>query len=263
MSSHTNFATYPSLIDRVVVISGGAMGIGASFVEHFAVQGSQVVFLDIAADAAADLVQQVSSLGVAHHPVFHQCDLTEIEGSLKAAANTILRTHPRIHVLINNAAGTMKTEKKPTLEVTTDHWNAGLNVNLRHQFFLTQALMPGLLAAENASIINMGSISWAIPATGSLVYTTSKAAVVGLTRTLAHEFGPKGVRVNSIMPGSISTEREKRDVLTPEYEALVLGRQAIKRLLQPADVARMALWLAADDSGGVTNQSLVVDGGWT
>jgi D-xylose 1-dehydrogenase len=263
MSSHNKFAKYPSLVDRVVVISGGAMGIGASFVEHFAVQGSQVHFLDIATDAAEELIQKVSSLQVKHQPVFHRCDLTDIEGSLKPTAAGILNKHPKVHAVINNAAGTVKTEKRPSLEISLDHWEASLNVNLRHQFFLTQALMPGLLAAENPSIINMGSITWAIPATGILGYTTSKAGVVGLTRTLAHEFGPKGVRVNSIMPGSISTEREKRDVLTPEYEARVLGNQAIKRLLQPDDVARTALWLVADDSGGVTNQSIHVDGGWT
>lgn len=238
------------------------MGIGASMVEHFAIQGSQVIFLDILGDTAADLIQRVASLKVAHRPIFHQCDLTDIDGALKPVAAKILVKYPKVDALINNAAGTAKDERKPTMDITPDRWDTSLNVNLRHQFFLTQALMPGLLAAGAASIINMGSISWAVPLTGSLTYVTSKAAVVGLTRTLAHEFGPKGVRVNSIMPGSIATEREKRDVHTPEYTALVLGRQAIKRLLQPEDIARTALWLVADDSEGVTNQSIVVDGGW-
>ncbi|EON95742.1 putative nad dependent epimerase dehydratase family protein [Phaeoacremonium minimum UCRPA7] len=262
MSFRGRYATYPSLEGRVVVISGGAMGIGASMVEHFAMQGSQVIFLDIAAQAATDLIQRVLGLGAPHRPAFYQCDLTDIDGALKPVAAKILADHPKVDGLINNAAGTAKGEKKPTMDITPEDWEASFNVNLRHQFFLTQALMPGLLATGAASVVNMGSISWAIPATGALAYTTCKAAVVGLTRTLAHEFGPEGVRVNSIMPGSIATEREKRDVHTPEYKALVLGRQAIKRLLQPDDIARTALWLIADDSGGFTNQSIVVDGGW-
>ncbi|KAH8893676.1 NAD(P)-binding protein [Thozetella sp. PMI_491] len=263
MSSRSQYATYPSLAGRVVVISGGAMGIGASMVEHFALQGSRVIFLDIAADTAAALIQKIVGLKVAHPPIFHQCDLTDIDGALRPTAAKILAEYPTIDVLVNNAAGTAKNEKQPTLEMTQEAWDASLGVNLRHQFFLTQALMPGLLASGAASIINMGSISWTIPATGCVGYTTSKAAVVGLTKTLAHEFGPQGVRVNSIMPGSIATEREKRDVHTPEYKALVLGRQAIKRLLEPEDIARTTLWLASDDSAGMTNQSITVDGGWT
>ena len=256
------YATYPSLADRVVVISGGAMGIGASMVEHFATQGARVVFLDILTDSATELVERVASLDVAHRPVFHQCDLTDIDGALKPTAAKILGDFPKVDALINNAAGTGKDARRPTMEITAADWDASLNVNLRHQFFLTQALMPGLLAAGSASVINMGSISWAIPSTGSLSYVASKAAVVGLTRTLAHEFGPKGVRFNSIMPGSIATEREKQEVHTPEYKALVLESQAIKRLLQPEDIARTALWLVADDSNGITNQNIVVDGGW-
>lgn len=237
------------------------MGIGASMVEHFARQGSQVVFLDILPGAAMDLIQRVADLNIVHRPVFHQCDLADVDGAIKPIAAKILAEFPRVHALINNAAATAKSTRKPTLEITSEDWDMSLNVNLRHQFFLTQALMPGMLAS-GASIINMGSISWAIPATGSVPYVASKAAVVGLTRTLAHELGSKGIRVNSIMPGSIATEREKRDVHTPEYKALVMDRQAIKTFLQPADVARAALWLVADDSQGVTNQSIVVDGGW-
>lgn len=239
------------------------MGIGASMVEHFATQGSRVIFLDFQADAAADLIQKVSDIGVTHRPVFFHCDLTDVDGALKPVAAKILADYPIVHGLINNAAGTRVGETIPTMDFTSDQWDASINVNLRHQFFLTQALMPGLLAAGAASIINMGSISWTIPQIGTVGYVTSKAAVVGLTKTLAHEFGSKGVRVNSIMPGSIATEREKRDVHTPEYKALVLQRQAIKRLLQPEDIARTALWLVADDSEGVTNQSIVVDGGWS
>ncbi|KAJ9145033.1 Short-chain dehydrogenase/reductase SDR [Pleurostoma richardsiae] len=263
MAEKTKYAVYPSLADRVIVVSGGAMGIGAAIVEQFARQGSQVIFLDIDADAAGRLVEKVDSLRVAHRPIFHHCDLGDIDGAVKPVTTKILADFPRVHGLINNAAATAKEAKTPTMDITPEIWGRSLDLNLRHQFFLTQALMPGLLAAGESSVINMGSISWVIPATGTLSYTTSKAAVVGLTRTLAHEFGPKGVRVNSIMPGSIATEREKREIHTPEYKALVLDRQAVKRLLQPEDVARTALWLVADDGAGITNQSIVIDGGWT
>ncbi len=262
MGDSSNYAKYPSLNGRVVVITGGAMGIGASMVENFSQQGSQVVFLDIEDDAANKVVEKVAHLaGVSHRPIFHHCDVTDIEGELQPTAAKILADFPRVDCLVNSAALGMV---KPTEEITPEWWNRALSVNLSHHFFLTQALLPGLLqAAGTAAIVNLGSISWAIPATGLVPYTTSKAAIMGLTRTLAHELGPRGIRVNSIMPGSISTEREIRNVLTPEYEAKVLGSQAIKRLLVPAEIARTAMWLCADDSSGMTNQSIRVDGGWT
>ncbi|TQV98190.1 hypothetical protein V2A60_006139 [Cordyceps javanica] len=262
MTDHAQFATYPSLKDRVVVLTGGSMGIGASMVEHFAVQGAQVVFLDIDDDAAAATAGRVAALGVvAHAPVYHHCDVSDIAGSLQPTAAAILAAFPRVDCLVNSAAAGMR---RPTADVTPEWWARAVDVNLSHHFFLTQALLPGLrAAAPTASVVNMGSISWAVPATGLVPYTTMKAAVVGLTRTLAHELGPHGVRVNSIMPGSIATERELREVMTPEYERLVLGSQAIKRLLVPAEIARTALWLCSDDSSGMTNQSIRVDGGWT
>lgn len=255
----TMFATYPSLGERVVVISGGASGIGASMVEGFALQGARVIFLDITADAATELIQRLTQLGPKHIPLYIQCDVTDIDGSLRPAAVRILKDFPIIDAIINNAAS---DARQPTLDITTDQWDHGLDVNLRHVFFLTQALMQGLVAAKSASVVNMGSITWAIPGVGLVPYIASKAAIVGLTRTLAHEFGPQGVRFNSIMPGAIATERQRREVFTPEYEAHVLGRQALKRILQPEEVARLAMWLVADDSSGVTNQSIVVDGGW-
>lgn len=259
MSRSTKYAIYPSLAHRVVVISGGATGIGASMVEAFALQGAQVVFLDIQPTTAHDLTQKLVNAKAIHPPVYHECDVTDIENAVKPVAAKILAQFSRIDALINNAANDVR---QPTMEVTQEQWDSGIAVNLRHQFFLTQALIPGLIAAGSASVINMGSITWAIPGTGLVPYVASKAAIVGLTKTLAHEFGPQGIRVNSIMPGAFATDRQKRYILTPEYEAHVLERQALKRILQPDEVARMALWLAADDSSGVTNQSIVVDGGW-
>ncbi|KAL6874971.1 NAD(P)-binding protein [Trichoderma novae-zelandiae] len=262
MAEHQpQFAVYPSLVDRTIVISGGAQGIAAEMVEQFSLQGSQVIFLDVEDDLAASLAQKISAKGVKHEPVYLHCDVVQVDQELKPTAARILQQHPRIDGLINSAARAMA---KPTRDITTAWWDESVAVNLRHQFFLTQALLPGLLLASgHASVINMGSINWAVSATGQAPYTTSKAGVVGLTRTLAHEFGPRGVRVNSIMPGSIATARERAVVLTPEYEAKVLGHQAIKRLIEPVEVARMAMWLMADDSAAVTNQSMTIDGGWT
>lgn len=263
MPEPSRYATYPSLVDKVIVVSGGANGIGACLVEHLAFQSAQVIFLDIASELAHELVAKLATLGVTHKPDFRYCDLTDI-AALNSTATNILAEYPTIHGLVNNAAGGPKAQRIPTTEVTPESWEFGINVNLRHQFFLTQALLPGLLAAEgSASVINMGSITWTIPVTGLPVYTMCKAAIAGLTRTLAREFGPQGIRFNSIMPGSVATEAEKRDVLTPEYKAMVLSNQAIKRSVEPEDIARTALWLLSRDSSAITQQSIVVDGGWT
>lgn len=259
MAASSIYATYPSLSDKVVVVSGGATGIGASFVEEFTAQGARVMFLDIQEQASVDLIERLKAQNPKHIPIFMQCDVTDVEGSIKPVAARILKLFPNIDGLINNAAN---DARQPTLDITLDQWDRGVAVNLRHVFFLTQALTPGLIESGSGSVINMGSISWAIPSTGLAPYIASKSAIVGLTKTLAHEFGPRGVRVNSIMPGAIATERQRQDVLTPEYQAVILDRQAIKRILQPSEIARLALWLVADDSAAMTNQSIVVDGGW-
>ena len=258
----SQYATYPSLRDRVVVITGGATGIGAALVTAFARQGAKTIILDINMEAGQKLATDLAAEnGVSHPPEVLECNLADIEGSLKPVAAQILERHACIHALINNAGNDARMQ---TPDVTVSQWDDTLGINLKPVFFLTQALMPGLKAAgAAASIVNLSSISWVIPAVGHAPYIASKAGIVGLTRTLAHELGPvSGLRVNSIMPGAIETERQKRDVLTPGYRKMVLNRQALKRLVQPEEVARLALWLCADDSSGVTNQSLVVDAGF-
>lgn len=256
----STYAIYPSLRDRVVVVSGGATGIGASMVEKFALQGAQVIFLDIQPSAASELIQTLMDQNVVHAPIYMECDVTDIEGAVQPTAEEIQSRFPHVHILVNNVANDLR---QPTFDITPSQWDQSIAVNLRHTFFLTQALMPALIACGGSgSVINMGSISWAIPSVGLAPYAASKSAIVGLTKTFAHEFGPQGVRVNSIMPGAIATERQKREILTPEYQEQVLSRQALKRLLQPDEVARLALWLAADDSAGLTNQSIVIDAGW-
>ena len=135
-------------------------------------------------------------------------------------------------------------------------------VNLKHQFFACQSVIPAMKRAGRGSIINMSSINWLIPGTGLPVYTTAKAAIVGLTRTLAHELGPDNIRVNAVLPGAIATERQIQLWYTDEYKAEILSNQALKRMISPVEVARLVLFLAADDSSGITNQSYVIDGGW-
>ena len=147
-------------------------------------------------------------------------------------------------------------------DVTPEYWDRSMALNLRPQFFMIQAVLPAMKAAGRGCIINMTSISWMIPSTGVPLYVAAKAAIVGLTRTLAHELGPANIRVNAVLPGAIATEKQKRLVYTPEYKAEIMASQALKRDILPEDVARLVLFLAADDSSAITNQSYVVDGGW-
>ena len=254
---NTNFARYPSLRDRVVVVTGGATGIGESMVSHFARQGSRVAFFDIQDAPARALVQGLGDEGCPP-PLYVHCDLTDVE-ALQAGVKQVLAAHGTVDVLVNNAAN----DQRHTIEeVTTEYWDRSMAVNLRPQFFMIQAVLPAMRRAGRGSIINMSSISWMIPSTGVPLYIAAKAAIVGLTRTLAHELGSANIRVNAVLPGAIATERQKQLWYTPEYKAEILESQALKRDIVPEDVARLVLFLAADDSSAITNQSYVVDGGW-
>ena len=252
-----NYAHYPSLKNRVVLVTGGATGIGESFVRHFASQGSRVVFFDIQDEPGRLLAEDLARQSCPRPDYLH-CDLTDV-AAMQAAVAQVLAKHDRIDVLVNNAAN---DQRHKTEEVTPEYWEQSMAVNLRPQFFMIQAVAPAMKAAGSGSIINMSSISWLIPSTGLPVYIAAKSAVVGLTRTLAHELGPAGVRVNAVLPGAIVTEKQKRLVYTPEYQAEIMANQALKREIQPEDVARLVLFLAADDSCAITNQSYIIDGGW-
>ncbi|KAK4495133.1 hypothetical protein PRZ48_013460 [Zasmidium cellare] len=258
------YATYPSLQGKTVVITGGSEGIGAAAVRMFAHQGSQVIVLDISESSFTKLLEEIktNSTQTTIIPTFHQCDVTDLI-RLKEIADDIIKTNNnKVDVLINNAASSAGKARVGTFEVTEESWEFNLNVNLRHQFFLTQYLVPAMKNAGGGSIINMGSITWRIPATGLPIYTTCKSAVLGLTRTHAREFGKDNIRVNSVMPGSIATERQIREVLTEEYKQQTLDAQALKRVLTPEEVARTILFLASDDASAITGSSYVVDGGW-
>ena len=253
----SEWAVYPSLRGRVVVVTGGASGIGEAIVEAFVRQGSRVVFLDVQDEAAANLVARMAEGGFAL-PEYVRCDLTDTE-ALRGVMNGVLGRMERVDVLVNNAGNDQRHRWE---EVTEAFWDGMMAVNLRQQFFMAQAVLPGMRAAGGGSVINMGSISWVIPTKGVPVYLTAKAAIVGMTRALAHEVGTDGVRVNCVMPGAVLTERQRRLWFTEEYRAEILAAQALKRMIGPEEVARLVLFLAADDSAAITNQSYVIDAGW-
>jgi NAD(P)-dependent dehydrogenase (short-subunit alcohol dehydrogenase family) len=254
---NTYFARYPSLESRVVLVTGGATGIGESIVTHFARQGSRVAFLDVQDEPARGLVETLTAEGCPA-PLYIHCDLTDVV-ALQRSVEHVLATCGTVDVLVNNAAN----DQRHTIEeVTPAYWDQSMATNLRPQFFMIQAVLPAMRSAGRGSIINMSSISWMIPSIGVPVYITAKAAIVGLTRTMAHELGPAQIRVNAVLPGAIVTERQKRLWYTPDYKAEILQRQALKRDILPAEVARLVLFLASDDSSAITNQSYIVDGGW-
>ncbi len=252
-----NFGIYPSLKGRAVVVSGGASGIGESIVSAFSEQGSRVAFLDIQDAAAEALVQRIQSGGFPA-PTYYHCDLTDV-AAIQTTIRKILESLGTVEVLVNNAGNDLRHKIE---DVTSDFWDKTMAVNLKQQFFLAQAAIPSMKNAGRGSIINMSSIGWMIPSTGIPVYVTAKAAIVGMTRTLAHELGSHGIRVNAVLPGAILTERQKQLWFTEAYKAEVLANQALKRMILPEEVARLVLFLAADDSSAITNQSYVIDGGW-
>ena len=257
MSQADRFASYPSLRERPVLISGGGSGIGASMVEHFALQGARVAFLDIDRDSSERLVTSLSTR-CQHAPLLVPCDLTDI-AALRSAVAEIEGRLGALRVLVNNAAS---DDRHQFADVTPEYWDERMAINLRHHFFAIQAVVPRMAEAGGGSIINMSSIAWMIPSTGLPAYVTAKAGIIGLTRTLAHELAASNIRVNCVLPGAIATERQRRLWYTPEYLEEILSAQALKRTLVPEDVARLVLFLAADDSEAITNQSYVIDGGW-
>lgn len=253
----TGWARYPSLEGRSVLVTGGGSGIGAQIVRRFAEQGSKVAFLDVDTAASEAVAEEVAAEGY-QRPLFLRCDLRDI-AALRAAVREAGAANGPITVLVNNAA---RDDRHPFDTVTPEYWDERFAVNLRHQFFAAQAVYPMMKAAGGGSVINMGSTSWMVGQGGMAAYTAAKSAVLGLTRSLARDWGPDNIRVNSLAPGWIMTERQERLWLTPEGERELMQRQCLKRKLYPDDVARVVLFLASDDSSAMTNQSYIVDGGW-
>jgi D-xylose 1-dehydrogenase len=251
-----SFALYPSLKDRVVFVSGGASGIGAAHVARFAEQGARVAFVDIAEQEARALVSRIEGAGYPA-PLFLRCDLTDIAALRAAIARTADRLGP-ITVLVNNAANDQRHRWQ---DMTPEYWDERQAVNLKHQFFAIQAVAPMMREAGGGSIVNFGSISWHMGQGGMPAYTTAKAAVEGLTRGMARDLGPDNIRVNCVIPGWIMTERQITLWLTPEAEADLMRAQFLKEKVMPDDVARLVLWLAADDSRMCSGHLWFVDGG--
>lgn len=247
------FAVYPSLSGKAVLITGGATGIGASMVEHFAAQGARVGFLDIDAAAGEALAGRLG--GAAR---FLPCDVRDVE-RLKATIGAFEAESGHIDVLVNNAAN---DDRHKADEVDTAYWDNRMATNLRPQFFAAQAVRAGMARAGGGSIINLGSVVVQMAAAEMVAYVAAKAAVYGMTRALAREFGPDRIRVNCLVPGWVMTERQIRLWLDAAGEQRIAERQCLPDKLVPEDIARMALFLAADDSRHCTSQSFIVDGGW-
>jgi NAD(P)-dependent dehydrogenase (short-subunit alcohol dehydrogenase family) len=252
------FASYPSLQDRVVFITGGGSGIGASIVEHFCAQRARVAFVDIDDAASAALIERIDASG-APTPRFVRCDLRDV-AALQAIVRRIGDELGPITVLVNNAAN---DDRHKAMDVTLEYWNDRIAVNLRHQFFAAQAAYPQMKAAGGGSIVNFGSISWMNSEGGYNAYTTSKAAVHGMTRGLARDWGVDHIRVNTVVPGWVMTQRQIDLWLDADGERQLFENQCLKEKLYPPDLARMVLWLAADDSRMCTAQNFIVDAGWT
>jgi D-xylose 1-dehydrogenase len=251
-------ARYPDLADVPVLITGGGSGIGASTALHFATQGSRVALIDLNETALADTVADIKATTgrVVDTAV---CDLRDI-AALKTSIQTLsARTGP-FRVLINNAGDDARL---PWDQVTPEYWDDRLAVNARHQFFAAQAVAPAMAAAGGGSIVNLGSISWMFGAAGLIAYTTAKSAIMGMTKSLARELGGMGIRVNSIAPGMIWTEKQiaRAKAEDPTKFDRYLDRQCIKEHLESADVARLALWLASNESRRCAGQTYIIDGG--
>jgi NAD(P)-dependent dehydrogenase (short-subunit alcohol dehydrogenase family) len=247
-------ASYPSLADKRVLITGGATGIGEGLVEAFVAQGSRVAFVDVQDDAARVLVER---LGGSDAVLYSRCDLTDLDG-LKARFAAIEEQLGGVDVLINNAAN---DDRHTIDEITPAYWDDRMAVNLRHQFFASQAVIPAMRRAGSGVIVNFGSISWHLALPDLLLYQTAKAAIEGLTRAMARDLGRDGIRVNAVIPGNVQTPRQER-WYTPEGEAELVAAQCLDGRIQPADVAALVLFLASDDARMCTGHEYFVDAGW-
>ena len=249
MTAH--FATYPSLAGKTVLLTGGASGIGAEIVRAFAVQGARVGFLDLDAAASQALAAELPGVD------YEICDLRDIAALKRAIAALRERLGP-VSVLVNNAA---RDDRHDWRDVTADYWDERMQTNLRHQFFAIQAVATDMIALGGGSVINMGSNSWWEAGGGFPAYATAKAAVHGLTRTMARDLGPHRIRVNAVVPGWIMTERQKTLWVTPETIEAHKKRQCLPDLIDPVYVARMVLFLASDDAAMCTASNFMVEAG--
>ena len=250
------YALYPSLRDRVVFISGGSSGIGAELVRAFAAQGSKVAFCGTKPDGGKALIDGVVAAGHAA-PWYGACDVRDVAAYQALLARVGNEVGP-IRALINNAG---RDDRHKMEDVTSEFWDDRIALNLKHYFFAIQATAPGMEKAGGGSVVNMGSVSWMRGRPNLVGYTTAKAGILGLTRTLARELGARNIRVNALVPGAIVTDRQTTLHRDPAADKEFLDAQCLKIRLDPGHVARATLFLAADDSDGMTGQHVLVDGG--
>ena len=251
----SKIAIYPSLEDKVVLITGGASGIGESIVKKFMQQGSKVVFIDKEQRLGNDLVKKLDKFK--YKALFKKCDLIDIS-YLKKTIKEIRKEIGKFSILINNAANDTRHDID---SVTPEYWDKRLHVNLRHYFFTIQTIYKDMKDLGGGSIVNLGSFSWMKGTPGMPGYTTAKSAIAGLTKTFARELGQYNIRVNCVAPGLITTERQKKIWITPKIKKETLEKQCIKRLLVPEDISKAVLFFASDESSGCTAQNYIVDGG--
>jgi NAD(P)-dependent dehydrogenase (short-subunit alcohol dehydrogenase family) len=249
------FATYPSLRSAVVLVTGGASGIGEAIVRAFAAQGARTGFVDLDEGRGRALADELGGQGAEVR--FEPCDLRDVDQLRRAFAALGAALGPAT-VLVNNAA---RDDRHGWEEVTPEYYDERIATNLRHMFFAIQAVAPGMIAAGKGSIINMGSNSWWQAAGGMPVYTTAKAAVHGMTRSFARDLGPHRIRVNTVVPGWVMTERQKALWATPEKLERHRARQCLPDLIEPVHLARMVLFLASDDAAMCTANNYMVEAG--
>jgi len=250
-----NYPHYPDLKDRTVLITGGGSGIGASFVEAFVGQESQVAFFDIQEESSLELVRKLATVN--QEPLFVKCDVTDIN-ALKKAVAEVENKLGAVRVLINNAASDERHEPE---DVTLEYWEQRLRVNFNHHFFTAQAVKPAMAKAGGGAIINMGSISWHMAMEFMPAYTSSKAAIEGLTQSLARAYGKDRIRVNCIIPGQVWTSRQMKEIMTPEYEKFMTEKQCLTDRILPEDIAQLALFLASDAGRMCTRRNYFMDAG--
>ena len=251
-----SYTLYPSLRDRLVFISGGSSGIGAELVRAFAAQGSRVAFCSNEPSDAERVVAELAATG-APAPHFFECDVRDV-AAYQAGLRALIEHAGPVRVLINSAG---RDDRHTLEEVTPEFWDDRLALNLKHYFFAIQACVPAMAAAGGGVVLNMGSVSWMRGRPNLVGYTTAKAGILGLTRTLARELGERKIRVNAIVPGAVVTERQNSLHRDPAADQAFLDAQCLKIRLNPGHIARTALFLAADDSDGITGQHVLVDAG--
>jgi D-xylose 1-dehydrogenase len=254
-SAGVHSAIYPSLTGKRVIVSGGGSGIGEAMVEAFARQGAAVGFVDIQEPQSEQLIARLADAEIA--PVFLPCDITDC-ADYSHKISSLMDILGGCDVLVNNAAS---DDRHSLDDVTPAYWDERMAVNLKHQFFAAKAVIPAMRAAGGGSIVNMGSISWHLGLKDLVIYQTAKAAIEGLTRSLARELGRDNIRVNAILPGNVQTPRQMR-WYSPEGEAEIVAAQCLDGRIQPPDIAAMALFLASDDARFCTGHNYWVDAGW-